>query len=154
MPRIAPSNTGRTPMERLMGHAPHILDPWTKLEDAFFASKTFSPALLEQVRRTLALGTGFATARQRAVRPIDRRPICARRRPWSLPSTLHAITAALTKQRSPAHAITSQMGSYVSSSCSWASCGRAAHSVRCSDSSRCVHPCDQVPPRSPGSNHA
>jgi alkylhydroperoxidase family enzyme len=43
-------------MERLMGHAPHILDPWTKLEDAFFASKT--PALLEQVRRTLALGTG------------------------------------------------------------------------------------------------
>src|SRR2546422_3441316 len=58
MSRIAPSNTGRTPMERLMGHAPHILDPWTKLEDAFFASKTFSPTLLEQVRRTLALGTG------------------------------------------------------------------------------------------------
>src|SRR5213592_728059 len=58
MPRIAPSNTGRTPMERLMGHAPHILGPWTKLEDAFFASKTFSPALLEQVRRTLALSTG------------------------------------------------------------------------------------------------
>jgi hypothetical protein len=45
-------------MEKLMGHALHILDPWTKLEDAFFASKTFSPALLEQVRRTLALGTG------------------------------------------------------------------------------------------------
>ena len=58
MPRIAPSSTGRTPMEKLMGHAPHILDPWTKLEDAFFASKTFSPALLEQVRRTLALATG------------------------------------------------------------------------------------------------
>ena len=45
-------------MENLMGHAPHILGPWTKLEDAFFASKTFSPALLEQVRRTLALATG------------------------------------------------------------------------------------------------
>ena len=58
MPRIAPSNTGRTPMERVMGHAPHILDPWIRLEDAFFASKTFSPALLEQVRRTLALSTG------------------------------------------------------------------------------------------------
>src|SRR5712692_8122194 len=54
MPRIALSNTGRTPMEKLMGHAPHILDPWTKLEDAFFASKTFSPALLEQVRRRTA----------------------------------------------------------------------------------------------------
>ena len=141
---IQPSNTGRTPMERLMGHAPHILDPWTKLEDAFFASKTFSPALLEQVRRArrsasslspdssaacdqrskimrsrcgarLRWGPAVATARRRAVRPIDRRPIRARRRPWSLPSTSHAITAALTKQRSPAHAITSQMRSYVSS---------------------------------------
>src|SRR5438477_12535387 len=58
MSRIAPSSNGRTPMEKLMGHAPHILDPWTKLEDAFFASKTFSPALLEQVRRTLALAHG------------------------------------------------------------------------------------------------
>src|SRR2546426_6323734 len=58
MSRIAPSSTGRTPMERLMGHAPHILVPWTKLEDAFFASRTFSPALLEQVRRTLALAHG------------------------------------------------------------------------------------------------
>ena len=45
-------------MERLMGHAPHILDPWTKLEDAFLESRTFSPALLEQVRRTLALAHG------------------------------------------------------------------------------------------------
>ncbi len=45
-------------MEKLMGLAPHILDPWTKLEDTFFASGTFSPALLEQVRRTLALATG------------------------------------------------------------------------------------------------
>src|SRR5437763_13999042 len=58
MPRIAPSNVGRTPMERLMGHAPHILDPWTRLEDAFLESRTFSPALLEQVRRTLALAHG------------------------------------------------------------------------------------------------
>ena len=58
MSRIAPSSNGRTPMERLMGHAPHILDPWTKLEDAFLESRTFSPALLEQVRRTLALAHG------------------------------------------------------------------------------------------------
>src|SRR5438477_12389124 len=58
MPRIPPSNAGRTPMERLMGHAPHILGPWTKLEDAFLESRTFSPALLEQVRRTLALAHG------------------------------------------------------------------------------------------------
>src|SRR5438445_12790741 len=58
MSRIAPSSTGRTPMERLMGHAPHILAPWTKLEDAFFASRTFSRELLEQVRSTLALAHG------------------------------------------------------------------------------------------------
>jgi len=69
MPRIAPSNTGRTPMERLMGHAPHILAPWTKLEDAFFASRTFSPALLEQVRRTLALGTGCRYCQAKAGPP-------------------------------------------------------------------------------------
>src|SRR5256885_12627835 len=69
MPRIAPSNTGRTPMERLMGHAPHILGPWIKLEDAFFASKTFSPALLEQVRRTLALGTSCRYCQAKAGPP-------------------------------------------------------------------------------------
>src|SRR5207302_2872305 len=37
----------------------------------------------------------------------------------------------------PAHAITSQMQSYVNSSCSWALCGRVAHSVLCSGLSRC-----------------
>src|SRR5205809_4777735 len=39
---------------------------------------------------------------------------------------------------SPAHAITLQMQSYASSSCSWGLCGRAAHSVRCSGLSRSI----------------
>jgi len=45
-------------MERLMGHAPHILAPWVQLEEAFFDSTTFPAELLEQVRRTLAFSTG------------------------------------------------------------------------------------------------
>jgi len=45
-------------MERLMGHAPHILDPWIKLEDAFFASKTFLSCASGAGTRTLALSTG------------------------------------------------------------------------------------------------
>jgi alkylhydroperoxidase family enzyme len=45
-------------MERLMGHAPHILAPWVQLEEAFFGSTTFPAELLEQVRRTLAFSTG------------------------------------------------------------------------------------------------
>src|SRR5260370_38214538 len=58
MSRIPLSNIGRSPMERLMGHAPHILAPWVQLEEAFFDSTTFPAELLEQVRRTLAFSTG------------------------------------------------------------------------------------------------
>src|SRR2546425_12658443 len=58
MSRIPLSNIGRSPMERLMGHAPHILAPWVQLEAAFFDSTTFPAELLEQVRRTLAFSTG------------------------------------------------------------------------------------------------
>jgi hypothetical protein len=45
-------------MERLMGHAPHILGPWVQLEEAFFGSTTFPAELHEQVRRTLAFAHG------------------------------------------------------------------------------------------------
>ena len=58
MSRIPLSNIGRSPMERLMGHAPHILAPWVQLEEAFLGSTTFPAELLEQVRRTLAFSTG------------------------------------------------------------------------------------------------
>lgn len=58
MSRIPLSSIGRSPMERLMGHAPHILSPWVQLEEAFLGSTTFPAELLEQVRRTLAFSTG------------------------------------------------------------------------------------------------
>ncbi|HHT0591809.1 TPA: carboxymuconolactone decarboxylase family protein [Legionella anisa] len=48
------SNHGTTPFERLLGHAPEILNQWGKLEVAFFQSKTFEADFLEQVRRALA----------------------------------------------------------------------------------------------------
>jgi alkylhydroperoxidase family enzyme len=54
MSRIALSNHGSTPFERLLGHSPQILDYWDKLECAFFQSTTFSANFLEQVRRALA----------------------------------------------------------------------------------------------------
>ncbi|WP_019232353.1 carboxymuconolactone decarboxylase family protein [Legionella anisa] len=48
------SSHGVTPFERLLGHAPEILNQWGKLEAAFFQSKTFDADFLEQVRRALA----------------------------------------------------------------------------------------------------
>lgn len=41
-----------------MGHAPHVLEPWAKLEEVFFTNSILPAELLEQVRRTLALGHG------------------------------------------------------------------------------------------------
>lgn len=41
-----------------MGHAPHILAPWSQLEHTFFQQSLLPQALLEQVRRTLAVGHG------------------------------------------------------------------------------------------------
>jgi alkylhydroperoxidase family enzyme len=54
MSYIELSNYGGSPFEKLMGHVPNVLNQWGKLEEAFFQSNTFTPAFLEQVRRTLA----------------------------------------------------------------------------------------------------
>lgn len=43
-----------------MGHAPHVLAPWTALEETFFKRSVLPAALLEQVRRTLAGAHGCA----------------------------------------------------------------------------------------------
>jgi alkylhydroperoxidase family enzyme len=58
MSRIPLSTVGSTPLERVMGHAPHVLTPWLQLEDAFYSRQILPADLLEQVRRTLALGHG------------------------------------------------------------------------------------------------
>ncbi len=58
MAHVPDSKTGATPYERVMGHAPHVLTPWTQLEETFFQRSVLPRDLLEQVRRTLALGHG------------------------------------------------------------------------------------------------
>lgn len=54
MSYIPPSSMGDSPLEKVMGHAPHVLKPWLQLESAFFSQSLLSQDLLEQVRRTLA----------------------------------------------------------------------------------------------------
>lgn len=56
--RLPLSDIGSTNYERVMGHAPHILGPWSELEEAFFQRSLLPSSLLEQVRRTLADGHG------------------------------------------------------------------------------------------------
>jgi alkylhydroperoxidase family enzyme len=52
------SGVGNTNYERVMGHAPHVLGPWSALEEVFFSRSVLPQPLLEQVRRTLAQGHG------------------------------------------------------------------------------------------------
>lgn len=54
MSHIKLSNHGQSPFEKLMGHAPAILNQWEKLEEVFFQSSAFTPEFLEQIRRALA----------------------------------------------------------------------------------------------------
>ena len=71
MSRISLSENGRTPWERLLGHAPEILEKWSALENAFYTSNTFAPELLEQVRRELAFGNGCEYCMAKAGRPDE-----------------------------------------------------------------------------------
>jgi len=54
MAHIPLSTFGSSPFEQVMGHAPHVLAHWSKLEEAFFQSTTFGAEFLEQIRRALA----------------------------------------------------------------------------------------------------
>ena len=72
MAHIPDSNVGATPYERMMGHAPHVLEPWTRLEDVFFKRAVLPSDLLEQVRRTLALGHGCEYCQAKAGPPDSR----------------------------------------------------------------------------------
>ncbi len=54
MSHIKLSNYGESPFEKLMGHAPVVLNQWGKLEEVFFRSSTFTQEFLEQIRRALA----------------------------------------------------------------------------------------------------
>lgn len=54
MSHIELSNYGGSPFEKLMGHAPEVLNQWAKLEEVFFRSNVFTLEFLEQIRRALA----------------------------------------------------------------------------------------------------
>jgi hypothetical protein len=54
MSHIKLSNNGKSPFEKLMGHAPEVLNQWAKLEEVFFRSNVFTSGFLEQIRRALA----------------------------------------------------------------------------------------------------
>lgn len=69
MSHIPPSPLGDTAYERVMGHVPHVLAPWSRLEEVFFRTSLLPAELLEQVRRTLALGHGCAYCQAKAGPP-------------------------------------------------------------------------------------
>ncbi|CAM3015379.1 hypothetical protein [Legionella worsleiensis] len=54
MSHVELSNYGGSPFEKLMGHAPEVLNQWVKLEEVFFRSNAFTLEFLEQIRRALA----------------------------------------------------------------------------------------------------
>lgn len=57
MALIPAATIGVTPHQQLLGHTPGILARWSALEDTLY-TETLEPALLEQVRRALAMEIG------------------------------------------------------------------------------------------------
>jgi hypothetical protein len=58
MPRIELSDIEETAWGRLLGHFPELLSSWRSLEHAVYQPGLLGSELKEQVRATLALGTG------------------------------------------------------------------------------------------------
>ncbi len=58
MARIAESNFGETPFQRLLGHNREVLEGWSQVGEVLEQDGRLSSELKEQVRRTLAQGNG------------------------------------------------------------------------------------------------
>jgi len=58
MAMISFSSNGSTPFQQLLGYNKRILEKWVSLEECIYGSDTFSPELIEEVRRTLAFNNG------------------------------------------------------------------------------------------------
>lgn len=69
MANLHESEVGTTPYSRIMGHAPHVLGPWERLEETFFGNSILPADTLEQVRRTLAQGHGCEYCQAKAGPP-------------------------------------------------------------------------------------
>jgi alkylhydroperoxidase family enzyme len=71
MAHIQDSVVAGTPYEKVMGHAPHILEPWNHREGAFFRQSVLPAPLLEQVRKALAQEHGCAYCQSKSGPPSD-----------------------------------------------------------------------------------
>jgi alkylhydroperoxidase family enzyme len=91
------SSVGSTNYERVMGHAPHVLEPWSALEKAFFERAILPKELLEQVRRTLALGHGCEYCQAKAGPPDDHHEALRTSLAVSLAATFAADHKAIGK---------------------------------------------------------
>lgn len=58
MARIEKSALGETPFQKLLGHNKEVMENWTALGEVLEGSLNLSSELKEQVRRTLAHGSG------------------------------------------------------------------------------------------------
>lgn len=58
MAMISFSPNGDTPFQQLLGHNKQVLEKWAALEACIYGSGTFSPNLIEEVRRSLAFHNG------------------------------------------------------------------------------------------------
>ncbi len=54
------SETGDTPLQKLLGHNVEILKNWDRLLESFYKYSSFDSALQEEVRRTIAYQIGCA----------------------------------------------------------------------------------------------
>src|SRR5688500_2711197 len=72
MAHIPNSSVGDGPYEKVMRHAPHILEPWNQLEETFFRKSVLPAPLLEQVRMALAHEHGCAYCQSKSGPPPDR----------------------------------------------------------------------------------
>lgn len=54
------SETGDSPLQKLLGHNVEVLRNWDRLLDAFYKFSSFDPTLQEEVRRAIAYQIGCA----------------------------------------------------------------------------------------------
>ena len=111
MAHVPESRTGATPYERVMGHAPHVLAPWTQLEEAFFQRSVLPRDLLEQVRRTLALGHGCEYCQAKGGPPDAQHDVLRTSMAVVFPSFLLLATRILARGRLKCCAGTSRIRS-------------------------------------------
>ncbi|MBI2810169.1 MAG: carboxymuconolactone decarboxylase family protein [Candidatus Melainabacteria bacterium] len=60
MAQIKYAEVGESPLQKLLGHNPEVLENWDRLLAAFYQFSSFDPQLQEEVRRAVAYQVGCA----------------------------------------------------------------------------------------------